>query len=263
MPATSSATDPLGLRPVRFSVIIPAYNEAARLTQTLAAVRDYLRSRNAPRDAEVILVDDGSTDATLQIAREAAQRWACEADAPPLVVLSHPSNRGKGFAVRQGMLIARGELRLMLDADLATPLTETAKLLAHLEHGYGVVIGSRDVHGAQIIHPQPFTRRLLASAFRAIRRSLLLPTLRDTQCGLKLFTAEAARSAFSDVRLDGWLFDCEVLVRAAAHGHRIAEVGVVWSEPGGSRVRPLWSAWAVLRDLLWLAVLARRLRRGG
>ena len=237
------------LRP-ELSIIVPAYNEARCIATTLARIRSYAVDRN--RRCEVIVVDDGSADGTSDIVR----RFAAE----PLVLrlLVSPANRGKGHAVREGTLAATAELALMCDADLSTPIEELEKLLSWLERGYDVVIGSRDMPESLLDPPQPRLRRWLAWGFRAIRRRLLLPELRDTQCGFKLFRGGAARDVFSRQTVDGWLFDCEVLGLADRLGYRIKEVGVVWGNNPDSRVKPVREALLAVPTLL---AIRRRLAK--
>jgi len=204
------------------------------------------------RRCEVIVVDDGSRDGTCDIVRRFA------AEPLDLRLLVSPANCGKGHAVREGMLAATGKLMLMCDADLSTPIPEVEKLLAWLDRGYDVVIGSRDMPESVLNPPQPRLRRWLAWGFRAIRRRLLLRELRDTQCGFKLFRRDAARASFSRQATAGWLFDCEVLGIAERLGYRIKEVGVVWGNNPDSRVKPVREAFTALPRLL---SIGRRLNR--
>jgi dolichyl-phosphate beta-glucosyltransferase len=213
------------------SIVIPAYNEARRLGPTLARLGAFLQS--AERGVEVLVVDDGSRDATAEVARRAA-----DAAGLPLRLVRREQNRGKGASVREGMLAARGARRLMCDADLSTPIEELARLEAALETGADIAIGSRDLPASRLEPPQPPARRLAAWIFRALRRRLLLADLRDTQCGFKLFTAAAAADLFARVTVDGWLFDCEVLALARQRGYRIREVGVLWRNDRDTRVWP-------------------------
>lgn len=218
---------------VELSIVIPAYNEARRLGCTLERIRDY--ATRCGTATEIVVVDDGSTDGTADLVR------GFEAGAAALRLLSNPTNRGKGHAVRQGMLAATGDVLLMCDADLSTPIEELDKLRPWLNAGYDIVIGSRDRPESQLDPPQPWLRRRLAALFRALRRRLLLPEVLDTQCGFKLFRRDVARDVFSRQTLDGWLFDCEVLALAAEAGYRIKEVGVTWRHMPPSRVR-VWGA---------------------
>ncbi|HUU95934.1 MAG TPA: dolichyl-phosphate beta-glucosyltransferase [Phycisphaerae bacterium] len=224
------------------SIIVPAYNEARCIATTLVRIRAYAVDRE--RRCEVIVVDDGSADGTSDIVRRFA------AEPLDLRLLVNPTNCGKGYAVREGMLAATGGLALMCDADLSTPIEELEKLLSCLERGYDVVIGSRDMPESVLDPPQPLLRRWLAWRFRAIRRRLLLRELRDTQCGFKLFRRDAARKIFSRQTITGWLFDCEVLGIAERLGYRIKEVGVVWGNNPDSRVRTWREAFTALPRLL-------------
>ncbi len=207
------------------SVIIPAFNEAGRLPATLARVRDYLAARGSSH--EILVVDDGSTDGTERAAR---------AQGEDVRVLRHAPNRGKGYAVRRGMLAATRVLRLMTDADLSTPIEELAKLEREIEQGFDVAIASRAVAGARIEVHQPAYREAMGRLFNVLVQALLLPGLADTQCGFKLFTAEAAQTAFGAARLDGFSFDVEALYVARRRGLRIAEVPVVWRNDAATRV---------------------------
>jgi dolichyl-phosphate beta-glucosyltransferase len=191
------------MRP-ELSVVVPAYNEAARLPATVARLERYL----AERPHEILIVDDGSTDGTVEAAQAAAQA--------PLVVLRNEGNRGKGYSVRRGMLAARGARRLMTDADLSTPIEELARLEAGLDAGHDVAIGSRALPGARL--------------------EVALPGLRDTQCGFKLFSARAAEAVFAAARLDGFSFDVEALFIARQLGYGIAELPVVWRNDAATRV---------------------------
>lgn len=214
-----------GLR-TDLSVVVPAFNEAARLPRTLARLREYLDLRG--ESYEIVVVDDGSTDGTAEVARGAG--------GPRLRLLANEVNRGKGYSVRRGMLAATGARRLMCDADLSTPIEELERLEACLQAGATVAIGSRAVAGAQLEVRQGLWRENAGRAFNLLARLVALPDLHDTQCGFKLFTAGAAEAGFSRARLDGFAFDVEVLFLARRAGARIAEVPVVWRNDAASRV---------------------------
>jgi dolichyl-phosphate beta-glucosyltransferase len=229
------------------SVVIPAYNEARRLPATLTALRHYLDGPGeAAEEHEVIVVDDGSTDPTSDVAVETAGGW------PQLRVLRLPENRGKGWAVRTGMLAARGELRLLTDADLSTPIEELPKLRRRIDGRTQVAIGSRALPDSTIVAHQPAHREVMGRGYNRILQILVLPGLSDTQCGFKLFTAEAAVACFEPLRTPGFGFDAEVLLRARRHGWEVAEVGVVWRHAENSRVSPLRDSFGVFVDLLRL-----------
>ena len=236
---------------VRLSVIVPAYNESHRLGPSLASLRDYAAAQ-PHLWMEVIVVDDGSGDDTAAVAR------AFEARPAQLRVLVNHSNRGKGYSVRRGMLDAAGDVLLMCDADMSTPITEVEKLLPLLTDNVGVVIGSRDVPGAVLDPPQGPLRRLIHWGFRLVRRRILLPDILDSQCGFKLFTRRAARKIFPLQTAEGYAFDCEVLGLARAMGYGVCEAGVVWRNDPRSSVRLFRAAPAVLWSLV---KIRRRLRR--
>lgn len=209
---------------MKLSVVIPAYNEAERLPPTLRRVAAAL----AGRDFEIVVADDGSSDGTAEA--------ALALGLPALRVLRAEHNRGKGDAVRRGMLGAAGDRRLMTDADLSTPIEDLARLEAALDAGADVAIGSRAVADSRVEVHQPAYREAMGRLFNACVRGLLLPGLHDTQCGFKLFTAAAAERAFARSVLDGFGFDVEVLYAARRAGLRIAEIGVTWRNDAASRV---------------------------
>jgi dolichyl-phosphate beta-glucosyltransferase len=213
------------ITPVSLSVVIPAFNEEKRLPVTLATILSFLRSRGEP--FEIVVVDDGSEDRTAEVARSAG---------PEVRVLQNPGNRGKGYSVRQGMLNARGQRRLMSDADLSTPIEELGALHSALKDGAQIAIASRAVVGARLEKRQSHARESSGRFFNLLVRWLHLPGIMDTQCGFKLFTAEAAEAAFRDSRLDGFAFDVEALVLARRAGFVIREVAVTWRNDEQSRV---------------------------
>lgn len=231
------------------TVVIPAYNESRRIGPSLERVRAWAEATG--RSVEVLVVDDGSSDATA----DAAARLA--AGRLRLRVIRLDRNRGKGAAVRRGMLEATGERVLMCDADLSTPIEEISKLERAVDAGCDIAIGSRDLPDSRLDPPQAPARRLLAWTFRAVRRRLLLREIRDTQCGFKLFTRDAAREVFARATVDGWLFDCEALAIAERLGLRIREVGVVWRNHPDSRVIV---AHSLLTSLPQLLAIRRRVR---
>ena len=226
------------------SLVVPAYNEADRLPPTLERMRVYLDGRE--EHYEVIVVDDGSADDTARVAEAFAASW------PQLTVLSLPRNSGKGVAVRAGILRARGETRVFSDADLSTPIEELERLRAHLGGGCHVVIGSRAAPGARIEVHQQRRREFMGRTYNRILRLLVLPGIRDTQCGFKVFTAEAAIACFGPLRTHRFGFDAEVLLRARRHGWKIVELPVRWRHVEASRVHPLRDSSRMLLDLMLL-----------
>jgi glycosyltransferase involved in cell wall biosynthesis len=232
--------------------VIPAYDEAARLGTTLPRVFAWLRATPLG-PAELLLVDDGSRDRTLAIMRELASG----AEGVRVLALEH---RGKASAVRGGVLAAQGDVVVFSDADLSVPLDEVERLTDALAHGAAVAIGSREVPGAHR-EKEPIYRHLMGRSFNALVQALLVPGIRDTQCGFKAFRKDAARAIFSRLRRYGddaalvqgpmvTAFDVEVLYLARRLGYRIAEVPVTWHHERGSKVRPLVDAYRMGRDVL-------------
>jgi glycosyltransferase involved in cell wall biosynthesis len=222
------------------SIVIPAYNEAERLPETLALVRDYLEQQSF--SAEVVVVDDGSTDGTVALVREMIARF------PTLRLIENTANKGKGGVVRQGMLEALGRYRLFMDADHATPITELTKLLPYIQD-YDIVIGSRYINKQSIKVKQPWRRRLVSRTGNWLIQRLVLPGVIDTQCGFKLFSAAAAERVFSRQTMAGWAFDVELLTIAHQLGLRIMEVPVDWYDAKDSKLRAAHAALASLRDV--------------
>lgn len=232
------------------SVVVPVYNEAAILETTLRELVPFLQGLGY--DFEVVLVDDGSVDASLGILRRAA------ADDPRLVVEALPENRGKGAAVRHGMLTARGRRVLFMDADLSTPLEEIPGFIGALDSGYDVVIGNRRAPGSTITRHQSWIRESLGKGFTVLTRTLLAPGVHDFTCGFKLFTGEAAQSVFRRSTLDGWAFDAELIVIAQEQGQRLVQLPVTWRNEDDTKVRLGAAVLGSLRDLF--VIRTRRLR---
>jgi glycosyltransferase involved in cell wall biosynthesis len=220
------------------SIIIPAYNEAKRLPASLVKVRAYLDA--APWEfAEVLVVDDGSTDGTARVARDAGVR-----------VLANPGNRGKGYSVKHGILEAKGEWALFTDADLSTPIGEVEKLWSAVEReGASVAVGSRAADRTLVGVHQPLLREAMGRVFNLAMRLITGLDFKDTQCGFKLFQTSAGREVFSRQLLDGFGFDVEVLFIASRRGLRAVEVPVRWDNVEGTKVS-LWLGFAAFLDLL-------------
>ncbi|MFA5386661.1 MAG: dolichyl-phosphate beta-glucosyltransferase [Candidatus Paceibacterota bacterium] len=211
------------------SIIIPAYNEAKRLPQTLVDI-DH-RLQGVDFSYEIIVVDDGSKDATVQVAKKFSGMIK------NLRVIENQENKGKGGVVKQGMLEAKGNIRLFDDADNSTSIDHFFKMIDYFKEGYGVVIGSRDIKGAKFDPPQPFYKRLFGEVGNLIIQTLLLPGIRDTQCGFKAFTEEAAEKIFPLTKITRWSLDVEVLSLAKQLGYRIKEIPVLWKNDADSRVK--------------------------
>ena len=222
------------------SVIIPAYNEERRLPDTLDTVVAYLRQQ--AYDWEIIVGDDGSGDSTAAIVQEAASNL------PNLKLLELP-HRGKGSAVRHGMLAARGHFRFLCDADLSMPIEHVERLLPPGAPDADIVIGSREANGARRIG-EPHRRWLMGRVFNAMTQILAVPGVSDTQCGFKVFTDSAAQTLFAMQTLDGFAFDAELLFLARRKGFSVCEVGIDWHYRSESKVRPLRDGWLTFRDLI-------------
>ena len=237
---------------VDLSIVVPAYNEEHRIAPTLARLSAHLSSQ--AMSWEIVVVDDGSRDATCAVVEAAMARI------PNLRLVRQTPNRGKGAAVRLGMLEARGQIRVMSDADGSMPPEQLPRLLAPiLACQVDIAIGSRYAEGAHAGTKQPWYRVAWSRlANRVIQRSLV-PGVRDTQCGFKAFTAAAADALFGAARIDGWAFDLEILALARRAGFAIAEIGVAWSDDRRSRVNPVKDLWKVVREAL---TIRRNLRRG-
>ncbi|MGB2695346.1 MAG: dolichyl-phosphate beta-glucosyltransferase [Dehalococcoidia bacterium] len=247
------AGDAPNFEPRSVSFIVPAYNEESRLGSLLDRLIDYVARQ--PYDAEVLVVDDGSADATAEIARAAGQRV-------PVRVLQHERNRGKGAAVRTGALAATGDVVLYMDADGATPPEETPKLLELLAAGADVAAGTRVHAGADMRASQPTFRRVGGRLFKIARRRLLLSDIEDTQCGFKAFRRAAAQAIFPLQQLDGWAFDAEILYLARRLGFSVRQVPIEWHHVEGSRFRlGIGSALREVRDLLRIRWMHRRVGR--
>ncbi|PKO16755.1 glycosyl transferase family 2 [candidate division BRC1 bacterium HGW-BRC1-1] len=233
--------------PPHLSVIIPAYNEEKRLGATLARMIAYLEAQ--PYTWELVVVDDGSSDSTAAVADAAGDggRLAVR-------VLRNSPNRGKGFSIRRGMLEARGKYRLFSDADLSTPIEEVEAFWSHFEKGAAVVIGSRALKESHLTVRQSPMREGAGRVFNSCVRWMLVPGIHDTQCGFKMFTAEAAEAVFPKQRMHGFSFDVEILMLARRAGFEVRELPVTWTNAPGTKV----SAWKGATAFWDLVVLKLR-----
>jgi len=228
---------------MQLSVVIPAYNEARRIGPSLQRAVDYLRSRYGADGFEIIVVDDGSRDRTVTVVKQFME------GAPEVKLMRLPHNRGKGAAVRAGMVAAIGDAILFSDADLSTPIEEVEPALQLIREGSDVVIGSRALVGSQILVRQTLLRESLGRLFNRLIRAFLRIPFRDTQCGFKLFRREAAHAVFQRARIDGFAFDVETILIALRSGYRVREMPVRWINDPESRVTLLRHPAQMLGDL--------------
>ena len=222
------------------SVVVPAFNEEARIAETLAKVTDYLSTRDY--DWEVVVSDDGSVDNTAQLVGQLIVKYSN-------VRILRLRHGGKGWAVKNGMLAAEGQYRLLCDADLSVPIQQVERLLPSNGPSSDIVLGSREAPGAQRIG-EPVRRHFMGRLFNFLVSRMAVSGLRDTQCGFKCFRGESARDLFPRMTIDGFAFDVELLYLARKLGCSYSEVGVDWYYRSQSKVRPVQDSLAMMLDLL-------------
>lgn len=221
------------------SIVIPAYNEAKRIGDSLQTLRRYLEDSGLAW--EIRVVDDGSEDETAEVVTRVARDHS-------RVTLQREPHRGKGGAVRAGMLASRAQLRFLCDADLSMPIHELPRFLDTVPRECDIAIGSREGTAARRVG-EPFYRHAMGRVFNALVRKSVLPAIHDTQCGFKMFTAQAADAVFSAVTIPGWAFDIEVLAIARTQGWRIREMPIEWHYGAESRIAPVRDSYRMLHDL--------------
>ncbi len=214
-----------------YSFVIPAYNESVRIRPSLHALIRHVQEQNW--DAEILVVNDGSSDDTAQIVREYGEQH------PQVLLIENPGNRGKGYSVRNGMLHARGDICLFTDADLSSPITEAQKLFDAIAQGADIAIGSRWLQAELQTERQPLYRQAFGRIFNLALRVILGLRFADTQCGFKAFRREAAQRTFPLQKIERWGFDPEILYLARRAGLRVEEVPVLWAHSEGTRLHPL------------------------
>ena len=233
----------MNISPNSISIIIAAYNEERRVIPSLFKIKEYVTKQDLPY--EIIVVDDGSVDSTHQVVMDLIK------DIPYLKVISYVPNRGKGYALRQGVLASKGEVVLLTDADLSTPIEELSKLLPLIyNHKYDIAIGSRALALSEIVKKQPWWRQSMGKFFNRLVKTLVIEDFKDTQCGFKLFRGNMARSLFKEAQVDRFAYDVEILAIAKKRGKRIVEVPITWINSPESRVSPVRDSFQMLGDLL-------------
>ena len=238
----------------KYSIVIPAYNESARIPATLQSVVECVRAQGW--SAEVVVVNDGSRDSTADVVRAFAR------NAPEVRLLENPSNRGKGYSVRSGLLQALGEVVMFTDADLSAPIEEAERLFAAISDGADIAIGSRWLEKGRQIHRQPLYRQFFGRCFNAVTRGVMGLRFADTQCGFKAFTRAAAQTVFQLQTIERWGFDPEILFIGLKRGYRIVEVPVSWAHDERTRMSYLKDGVKMLEEIAIIRWNALRGRYG-
>src|SRR6185503_6500320 len=236
----------------KYSIVIPAYNESARIPATLDSVVACIRERGWP--AEVVVVNDGSTDSTARLIKDFAAR------APEVRLLENPGNRGKGYSVRAGILQAQGEVVMFTDSDLSAPIEEAERLFAAILNGADIAIGSRWLESGRQTHRQPLYRQIFGRCFNMVCRMVMNLPFADTQCGFKAFTRSAAQTVFQLQTIERWGFDPEILFIALKRSFKIVEVPVSWAHDERTRMSYLKDGMQMLKELAivrWNALTGR------
>ncbi len=236
----------------KYSIVIPAYNESARIPATLESVVAAIRANQWL--AEVIVVNDGSTDSTARLVQDFALR------APEVRLLENPGNRGKGYSVRAGILDAQGDILMFTDADLSAPMDEAGRLFGAIADGADIAIGSRWLESGRQTHRQPLYRQIFGRCFNAVCRMVMQLPFADTQCGFKAFTRTAAQTVFQLQTIERWGFDPEILFIAIKRGFRVVEVPVSWAHDERTRMSYLRDGLQMLKELAivrWNALTGR------
>jgi dolichyl-phosphate beta-glucosyltransferase len=229
------------------SVIIAAFNEEERIRSTLERIVAFFMRRGVA--CEIIVVNDGSTDRTTEVI-------AGTTTPDSFTTISCGTNRGKGYALRTGVLASKGDLVLLTDADLSTPIEELDVLLPYLTD-HAIAIGSRALALSQVVVRQPWWRQIMGKTFNFIIKALVMNDFSDTQCGFKLLNGDVARELFGEARIDRFAFDVEILYLAKRKGYNVAEVPITWVNSPNSRVRPVRDSLIMLRDVVRIRTLHR------
>jgi dolichyl-phosphate beta-glucosyltransferase len=237
---------------IMYSLVIPAYNESERITASLDKILAYIAQNNW--DAEVLVVNDGSRDNTADVIRQYEKR------SPIIRLLENPGNRGKGYSVRHGMLQARGDVLIFSDADLSSPIYESAKLIREIENGADVAFGSRWLEADTQTERQSILRQIAGRVYNLLLRAILGLNYKDTQCGLKAFTREAAEKVFTRQKIERWGFDPELLFIAKKFGMKMVEIPVEWAHDDRSKINPVVDGFKMGMEMLkirWNGITGR------
>jgi len=235
---------------IELSIIIPAYNEEARIGKSLHTIIDYLAPKNI--NYEIVVVDDGSSDSTYEEAQSISKE---------IKVHKLSQNSGKGAAVRKGMLIASGEIKLFSDADLSTPIYEAEKIIKALKNGADIAIGSRAVDYSTIKKHQPFYREFMGKTFNKIVQAMVIKGIHDTQCGFKGFKKSVADKIFNLTLIDGFSFDVEVLYLANIFDYKVEEISVEWYNDERSKVNPIVDSTKMLFEIMKIKKLHKTINK--
>jgi dolichyl-phosphate beta-glucosyltransferase len=241
-PGPTDSQELITFLPPKYSIVIPAYNEGARLAASLEKVLGYIHAEGW--NAEIVVVNDGSRDNTAEIIR------AFAAKDPSVRLVENPGNRGKGYSVRNGILNARGEVLFFSDADLSSPIEESSKLLNALDESTDIAIGSRWLRVGTQTQRQPVYRQIFGRIFNLLLRLILGLYFKDTQCGFKAFKRSAALAIFPLQKIERWGFDPEILFLARKLGFKVKEVPVLWGHSGGTRISPLIDGFRMFTEML-------------
>jgi dolichyl-phosphate beta-glucosyltransferase len=238
----------------QYSIVIPAYNESARIPGTLESILSFVRSKGW--STEIIVVNDGSRDGTAEVVMEFGRK------APEVRLIENPGNHGKGYSVRNGILQALGEVVMFTDSDLSAPIEEAELLFAAIAEGADIAIGSRWLEKGRQTHRQPLYRQFFGRCFNAVTRAVMGLRFADTQCGFKAFTRDAAQTVFQLQTIEGWGFDPEILFIALKRGYTVVEVPVSWAHDERTRMSYLKDGMKMLEDIALIRWNALRGRYG-
>lgn len=232
---------------IYLSIVIPAYNEANRIGVTLEKINTFFKNRQY--ETEIIMVDDGSNDNTIEVAEKSLL-----AKENKLRIIRNATNKGKGFSVKNGIINSKGEYILFSDADLSTPIEEVDKFLKAINEGYDIVIGSRALKDSDVKVRQPWYREFMGKIFNFFVKSVVMREFHDTQCGFKLFKSPVAKDIALKLKIDGFSFDVEMIYLAKKSGYRIKEIPIIWINSPKSRVSPLVDSVKMFFDLIKIKI---------